>query len=105
MPILHDPPTIVRDGDRYYVFSSGHGVPASTSSDLYTWFYRGAIITALPRLPVKNSQGNDGMDVWAPDVIEVDDTFSVYYAVSKMGSVASAIGPATNTPLGPKNPE
>ena len=104
MPILHDPSTIVREGDLYYIFSSGRGVPFSTSPDLHTWMYRGAIYNALPKTVTKYAPGNDGLDAWAPDIIHVGETYYLYYAVSKWDHYESAIGLATNTTLDPKSP-
>ena len=103
-PILHDPSTIIREGNWYYVFSSGRGIPFFVSHDLHTWFYRGAIYNALPHSVVKYVPGNDGLDAWAPDIIKVGDTYFAYYSVSKWEQYASAIALATNTTLDPKNP-
>ncbi len=102
MPVLHDPSTLVHEGDLWYVFSSGRGVPFFTSPDLHTWMYRGAAFNELPRTVVKYAPGNDGLDAWAPDILRVGDHYFLYYAVSKWDHYASAIGLATNTTLDPK---
>jgi arabinan endo-1,5-alpha-L-arabinosidase len=104
MPRLHDPSTIVRDGALYYVFSTGKGVPFFTSPDLHHWTRRGSVFTVLPQTVVQYAPGNDGLDAWAPDIVKVGKTFYLYYAVSKWGSFASAVGLATNTTLDPDDP-
>jgi arabinan endo-1,5-alpha-L-arabinosidase len=105
MPILHDPSTIVHEGNLYYVFSSGKGIPFFTSPDLQHWTYAGAVYEALPHSVVKYAPANDGLDAWAPDIIKEGDTYYLYYAVSRWGHSASAIGLATNTTLDMKSPD
>jgi arabinan endo-1,5-alpha-L-arabinosidase len=103
-PRVHDPSTIVRDGNLFYVYSTGPNVPFLSSPDLHTWTRRGSVFTSLPEPVVHYAPGNDGKLAWAPDIIKVGDTFLLYYAVSKWGSFASAVGLATNTTLDPDNP-
>jgi arabinan endo-1,5-alpha-L-arabinosidase len=103
MPRVHDPSTIVRDGDLYYLYSTGRGIPFFSSPDLHTWTRRGSVFDALPETVVKYAPGNDGRDAWAPDIVKIGDTFYLYYAVSKWDSFASAVGLATNATLDPGN--
>ena len=44
------------------------------------------------------------MSYWAPDVIRVGDRYLLYYCVSSMGKMTSAIGLATNPTLDPNDP-
>ncbi|KKY25369.1 putative arabinan endo-alpha-l-arabinosidase a [Phaeomoniella chlamydospora] len=41
----------------------------------------------------------DGQEIWAPDVMLIDDVYHVFYAVSKSGFQNSSIGLATSTTL------
>jgi arabinan endo-1,5-alpha-L-arabinosidase len=104
MPRVHDPSTVIRDGDLYYVFSTGRGIPFFSSPDAKTWTRRGSVFPVLPTEVVSAAPGNDGMDAWAPDIIKVGKTFYLYYAVSKWDSFASAVALATNTTLNPGDP-
>lgn len=104
MPILHDPSTLVHEGNTWYVFSSGRGIPYFTSPDLRSWAYGGQVYPQLPHSVVKYVPGNDGLDAWAPDIVKVGETYYLYYAVSRWGQVISAIGLATNTTLDAKSP-
>jgi len=105
MQILHDPSTIVREGNLFYVFSSGKGIPFFTSPDLHHWTYGGSVYEKLPRTVVRYVPANDGVDAWAPDIIKEGDTYFLYYAVSGWGHTDSAIGLATNGTLDAKSPD
>ncbi len=44
------------------------------------------------------------MSYWAPDIIKVGERYLLYYSVSSMGKMTSAIGLATNSTLDPEDP-
>jgi arabinan endo-1,5-alpha-L-arabinosidase len=44
------------------------------------------------------------MSYWAPDIMKVGGRYLLYYAVSSMGKMTSAIGLATNSTLDPSDP-
>jgi arabinan endo-1,5-alpha-L-arabinosidase len=44
------------------------------------------------------------MSYWAPDIMKVGGRYLLYYAVSTMGKMTSAIGLATNATLDPRDP-
>ncbi len=104
MPLAHDPSSIIRDGGLYYVFVTGPGIPFLSSPDAQTWTRRGSVFAALPSAIVDLAPGNDGVEAWAPDIIKLDQTFYLYYAVSHWNSFASVIALATNTTLDPADP-
>lgn len=104
MPFVHDPSTVVRVDGRYYVFSTGPGIPFYSSPDLETWTREGSVFPAIPEDVHAAVPKNNGTDVWAPDVVRVNGQFLLYYAVSSWMSFNSAVALATNTTLDPKDP-
>jgi arabinan endo-1,5-alpha-L-arabinosidase len=48
--------------------------------------------------------GNRRMSYWAPDIMKIGGRYLLYYAVSTIGKMTSAIGLATNATLDPKDP-
>lgn len=100
----HDP-VIARDGDTYYVFSTGHGerlLETKSSKDLVHWTAGAPVFTKMPDWAPKAVPGTNGM--WAPDISFVNGRWRLYYSVSTFGSNRSAIGMATNATLDPKAP-
>jgi len=89
---------------KYYVFSTGRGAPFYSSPDTITWTREGSVFTAIPDAVHAAVPKNNGTDVWAPDIIRLNNQFYLYYAVSSWGSFQSAIGLATNPVLDPKDP-
>jgi len=104
MPGLHDPSTVVRFHGRYYVYSTGRGIPFYSSPDLLTWTREGSVFAQIPEEVHAAVPKNSGANVWAPDILRVGDQFFLYYAVSSWGSFQSAIGLMTNPVLDPKDP-
>jgi arabinan endo-1,5-alpha-L-arabinosidase len=101
----HDPSTIVKCGDEYWVFVTGRGIPSWHSKDLVNW-ERGPPVWAVepPWVPdvVPRDRGNQ--DFWAPDVMRLGDRYLLYYSVSVFGKNTSAIALATNRTLDPTDP-
>ncbi|RAK62007.1 family 43 glycosylhydrolase [Hymenobacter edaphi] len=103
---VHDPSTIVKEGNKYWVFATGQGIYSMYSTDLVTWTpapravfvnnaYPGWINTKVPGF-----QGN----FWAPECIYQNGRYYLYYSCSTFGSKVSAIGVATNVTLDPTSP-
>lgn len=103
----HDP-SILKDGDRYYLFTTGNAGDAAgllalrTSGDLHAWTLRGGSYTALPGWARAAVPGATGM--WAPDISKAGNEYRLYYAVSTFGSNHSAIGLATANRIDPAAP-
>ena len=102
--VTRDPSTVVKCKDEFWVFYTGRGVPSYHSKDLVTWEPGPAVFDTLPdwiaqAVPQKHDQA-----LWAPDVMRVGDRYFLYYAVSTMGKITSAIGLATNPTLDPGDP-
>jgi arabinan endo-1,5-alpha-L-arabinosidase len=99
---VHDP-AIIKEGDSYYLFSTGRGIPMHRSLDLVTWEPIGQVFDSVPAwapaaVPgVRNS-------IWAPDISFFDGKYHLYYSLSTFGKNTSAIGLATNATLDPRDP-
>jgi arabinan endo-1,5-alpha-L-arabinosidase len=104
MPFVHDPSTVVRSKGRYYVFSTGRGAPFYSSADGETWTREGSVFQQIPDDVHAAVPKNNGMDVWAPDIVRMNGEFYLYYAVSSWGSFQSVVALATNPVLDPKDP-
>lgn len=104
---VHDP-AIIRQGDTYYLFATGHlgskaGLtPLRTSRDLVDWTYAGASFAALPRWARRDIAGARGL--WAPDISYSNGEYRLYYSVSTFGKNRSAIGLATARRLDARAP-
>jgi arabinan endo-1,5-alpha-L-arabinosidase len=101
--VARDPSTIVREGDTFWVFYSGRGVPSLHSKDLVTWQRGPDVFKDAPEWISKEVPKNDG-EYWAPDLMKVGGRYLLYYSVSSFGAMHSAIGLATNPTLDPENP-
>ncbi len=94
-------PFILEVDDVYYGYSTGansRNVPIATSTDLVTWQIGRDVLPALAPWVDLN-----GSDVWAPEVLAVDDDqYVLYYTASDRASNKQCIGIATSdAPDGP----
>ena len=92
----HDP-VLIREGYRYYVFSTGGGVTVKSSPDLVNWTAEPQLLGELPDWVQEAVPGAEG--IWAPDIAHVNGEYRLYYSVSTFGSNRSAIGLATSPTL------
>jgi arabinan endo-1,5-alpha-L-arabinosidase len=104
MPFVHDPSTVVRFKGKYYVYTTGRGAPIISSPDGETWTREGSVFQQIPDDVHAAVPKNNGMDVWAPDLVRMNGQFYLYYAVSSWGSFQSVVALATNPVLDPKDP-
>lgn len=102
--VTRDPSSIVKCKDEYWVFHTGRGIPTFHSKDLVIWERGPAVFKTAPEWIAKNVPENRNMSYWAPDIIKVGDRYLLYYSVSSMGKMTSAIGLATNPTLDPNDP-
>jgi arabinan endo-1,5-alpha-L-arabinosidase len=101
--LVHDP-VVTKDGDTYYVFSTGgrpgEGViPIRTSKDLRNWVRSGHVFAELPHWA--RTEIPKARNAWAPDISYLNGKYHLYYSVSSFGSRDSAIGLATTPTLDP----
>jgi arabinan endo-1,5-alpha-L-arabinosidase len=99
-----DPSSIVKCKDEYWVFYTGRGVPSYHSKDLVNWERGPAVFNSAPEWIASTVPENRRMSYWAPDIMKVGDRYLLYYSVSSMGKMTSAIGLATNPTLDPGDP-
>ena len=101
---VHDPSTIVKCKDEFWLFATGRNTPSIHSPDLVHWT-RGPAANANPPAWVKHAVPmNTGNDFWAPDIIKVGNKYLLFFAASTFGKNTSAIGVATNATLDPADP-
>lgn len=93
-------PFILKVDDVYYAYSTNsnsRNVPVATSSDLVDWTIGRDVMPALARW-VNISRP----DVWAPEVIRVDDSYLLYYTARDKETGYQCIGLAvSDSPSGP----
>ena len=99
-----DPSSIIKCKDEYWVFYTGRGVPSYHSKDLVTWQKGPAVFNTAPQWIADIVPENRHMSYWAPDISKLGDHYLLYYAVSSMGKITSAIGLASNPTLDPNDP-
>lgn len=105
---VHDPSSIIKDGDTYYVYATGAGVHALSSKDLVTWKsdsrlspftstnYPEWINTRVPEF---------AGHFWAPDIIYMNGYYHLYYSCSEWGTMTSTIGCVRTKTLNPDSPD
>lgn len=102
--ITRDPSSIVKCKDEYWVFYTGRGIPSFHSKDLVKWEPGPAVFQTAPEWIAGTVPENRNMNYWAPDIIHLGDRYLLYYSVSSMGKMTSAIGLATTPTLDPSDP-
>ena len=96
---IHDPSTIIKEGNTYWTFGTGGGadtlpINALYSTDLINWKRGPSPIPAntYPNWINSKVPGFDG-NFWAPDLIEMNGKYYLYYtAFSDAEGMHSAIG-------------
>lgn len=95
---IHDP-VMAKEGDTYYVFSTGSRIIVICSQDMHEWEWCGRV---FERTPGWVSDAIPGIkDLWAPDISFFNGKWHLYYAGSIFGTNQSVIGLATNVTLDP----
>ena len=91
----HDPSTFLREGDRWWMFSTGRLLKHAWSADLRAWHPAGSVLEAPPPWAKAVAPGNERAHYWAPDVIRIGDRTLLFYSVSEFGRNTSAIALAS----------
>ncbi len=102
--VTRDPSSIAKCKDDYWVFYTGRGIPSFHSKDLVKWERGPAVFKTAPEWIAGAVPENRRMQYWAPDIMKLGDRYLLYYSVSSMGKMTSAIGLATNPTLDPNDP-
>jgi len=95
---VHDP-VLAREGNRYYLYSTGYGIPIRMSDDLIAWSGPTEVFSELPSWAETAVPGVEFP--WAPDISFFNGAYHLYYSLSTFGSQHSIIGLATNETLDP----
>lgn len=97
----HDPSTLVKDGSRYYYFSTGSSasspILSRTSTNLSSWSSGATVFSTKPAWTT--SAVPNATNFWAPEVKYFNGLYHLYYSVSSFGTQVSAIGMATSPTL------
>lgn len=99
---VHDP-AVIRDGEYYYLCSTGTGLPLRRSKDLMHWERCGQVFQEMPA-SVRASVP-EAKDLWAPDLSHIAGRFHLYYSASVFGKNKSCIALATSATLDPTSPQ
>jgi arabinan endo-1,5-alpha-L-arabinosidase len=105
---VHDPSSIIKDGDTYWVFSTGDGIYCKYSTDMVTWS-DGALPFVDGEFPewilnyCKTSTDQFSGYFWAPDIIYMNNKYYLYYSCSLWGTMSSCIGCVVNKTLDPSS--
>lgn len=101
----HDPSALVKDGSRYWQFTTGDGIYGAYSTDLINWTAGPNRVFPIGTWPSWINSAVPGFNghFWAPDVIYMNGLYHLYYSVSTFGSSRSAIGLVTNPTLDPNS--
>ncbi|KAL5406193.1 hypothetical protein PMIN03_007944 [Paraphaeosphaeria minitans] len=92
---VHDP-NVYHEGGTYYRFSTSGDIAVATADSMSgPWTYQGALLENGTSIELDNAR----QDVWAPNIVKIDDTYYCYYSVSYLGSQASQIGFASSPSL------
>jgi arabinan endo-1,5-alpha-L-arabinosidase len=98
---IHDP-VMTKEGDTYYIYSTGSRIIIHCSKDMIHWAWCGRVFERNPSWVTDAVPGVG--DLWAPDISFFAGKWHLYYAASTFGSRLSVIGLTTNVTLDPKNP-
>ena len=101
---VHDPSTLIKCKDEFWVFTTGRGVPSWHSKDLGNWERGPAIFTSAPPWVAEAVPANRALGYWAPDVTCLNGRYLLYYSASSFGKNVSAIGLVTSPTLDPNDP-
>ena len=96
-------PAVVQQGDTYYLFSSGPGIPVRRSDDLIHWETAEQVLDSLPDWTRTVIPEGDSLS--SPDVAYFNDRYHLYYSLMSPDNQMSAIGLATNVTLNPMDPD
>lgn len=100
---IHDPSTVIKCKDKYYIFGTGDNISSKSSPDKVLWT-AGPTVFSSPPSWTSNAVPGFAKTFWAPDIFYLNGKYCLYYAISTWGSQVSAIGLVTNPTLDPTDP-
>lgn len=111
---IHDPALIIDKDGTWYVYSTGllnreNGgtIQIWSSHDAgTTWQHAGFVWDRIPAwIDEHFADGQLPDNLWAPEIVENDGTYYLYYSASRFGGNKSLTALATNTTLDPADPD
>ena len=92
----HDP-TLLIQGERWFVFTTGRGLQRLESPDTgKTWHRLAPVFSEAPAWWLEAVPAHKGLDVWAPKLFEHRGRVWALYSISSFGKNRSAIGLASS---------
>ena len=100
---VHDP-VMAKEGDTYYLFSTGPGITFYSSTDMKSWRKAGRVFATEPEWARRVAPEFNG-HLWAPDIVQHKGQFYLYYSVSAFGKNTSAMGVTVTKTLDTSSPD
>lgn len=100
---VHDP-VMIKEGDIYYIFSTGTGINVFSSKDTKNWTKEKPVFDKSPAwafAAVPEFKGH----IWAPDIRFHNGLYYLYYSISSFAKNGSCIGVAVNKTLDITSPD
>ncbi len=97
-PPSHDPSHMVKDGGRYWIFTTGNGIWNMSSPDntFNSWRAESLVLEYADKPTwIQSYVPGFSWNYWAPDLIFMNGKWYLYYSCSTFGSQNSAIGLVT----------
>ena len=94
---IHDPSSVIKCGNTYYVYQTGGG--SKSSPDRKNWTDGASIISGANAIGTQTWWTTHGGEIWAPEVAYMDGIYYCFYSVSVWMGFNSAVGVATNVTL------
>jgi hypothetical protein len=80
---VHDPSTLIKCKDEFWVFATGRGVPSWHSKDLVNWEHGPSVFTSnAPPWVAEAVPANRPLGYWAPDLTYLNGRYLLYYSAS-----------------------
>lgn len=105
---VHDPSSMIKCGDKYWIFATGNGIYSKYSTDMITWkdgptpFPYVNDTVDFPAWILKYAKTTTDQFngyFWAPDIIYMNNKYYLYYSCSVWGTMSSCIGVVVNQTL------
>jgi arabinan endo-1,5-alpha-L-arabinosidase len=80
---IHDPSTIIKCGDSYWVFGTGTGISSRVSKDLMNWTEGPRVFAQAPAWTTEVNPRRSGK-FWAPDLVYSHGQYLLYYTTSSL---------------------
>lgn len=80
--MTHDP-VLIKQGDTYYLFATGHGISVMSSKDLQNWKFEKPVFDKAPQWAVETVKDYNG-HTWAPDIIFHNGVYHCFIHVRRL---------------------